>query len=173
MERCWTFLFWVWGDDCPLWSRNLECWAVVSPSPCEAGGVAAQQGWISLFIDIVQKKGLKNEFFPPFRTEEHCDLGWDKGQSCGVWQDKANSFLSCCFISHAFCATLSLFFSPYVFHDNIRRAGSSPYPTGGNFILAFFRGGAGILISIVGLWEEWLWKLLAWKASWLLGLAAI
>ena len=71
--------------------------------------VAAQKGWISLFIDIVQKRGFKNEFFPPFRTEEHCDLGWNKGHSCGVWQDKANSsFLSCCFISHAFCAILSL-----------------------------------------------------------------
>lgn len=41
-------------------------------------------------------------------------------------------------------------FSPYDFHDNIRRAGSSPYSTGGNFILVFSRGGAGILISIVG-----------------------
>lgn len=71
--------------------------------------VATQQGHISLFIDVGQKRGWKNDFFPSFRTGDHCDLGWDKGQSCGVWQDKANSsFLSCCFISHAFCPFSSL-----------------------------------------------------------------
>ena len=128
---------------------------MVSPSPCEAGSACNTTGTYQLIYQHSSEERVENEFFSPFRIEKLCDLGWDKSQSCGVWQDKANSsFLSCCFISHAFYATLSLFFSPYDFHDNIRRARSSPYPTGANFILAFSRGDAGILTSVAGLWEE-------------------
>lgn len=107
-----------------MWSRNLGWWAVVSPSPCEAGGGCNTTGTYQLIHQHSSEERVENEFFSPFRTEKLCDLGWDKGQSCGVWQDKANSsFLSCCFISHAFCATLSLFFSPYDFHETLEGQG--------------------------------------------------
>lgn len=62
------------------------------------------------------------------------------------------TFFSAAASSHASCATLSLFFSLMISMITLERQGPL-HSTGGNFILVFSRGGAGILISIVGLRE--------------------